>query len=98
MVILSNVSDTSGNFILEPVTWSFTIGDFGVDESSVLVSGIRLSTSYSAFLSQTDELSRIQSNLLTYLNVASYRISDVSAFEASDKTTAIQFVISPFVE
>jgi hypothetical protein len=93
--VLSNVSDIYGNYIMTPVTWSFTMANFGPANSSVYVAGARLSTTHATFPTDGSETSRIQSQLALYFGVSATRIRSVSAFRTADALTAFTFIIAP---
>jgi hypothetical protein len=93
--MLSNVSDIYGNYIMSPVTWSFTFADFGTANASVYVSGARLSTTHATFLTKTNEAASIQTHLASYFGISTARIKSVSALRTVDALTAFTFIIAP---
>lgn len=94
-VVLNSVSDLYGNYLMMPVTWSFTIADFGPESATAYIVGARLSTPIATFRAKTGELKDIQTQLAAYFGVAPSRIFDVNAFRTPDSLTALTFIIRP---
>jgi hypothetical protein len=93
--VLSNVSDIYGDYIMSPVTWSFTLADFGAESASVYVAGARLSTLHATFLTRTNEATNIQNQLALYFGVSALRIKGVHVLKTVDALAAFTFVITP---
>ncbi len=95
MVVLKNISDASGNMLRWPVTWNFTIGDYGPLTSSIAISGVKLSTTHAFYVTQSGQSETLRVQIARFLSVPSSRIANVVALDGYDKKTSISFVIKP---
>jgi hypothetical protein len=93
--MLSGIADYAGNIVSWPVSWSFTVADYGASSASVRVSGLLLDTTYAAFQAKSGELDKIQQDLATFLSIPLVRITNVQAAAAlGGNITAVSFVIA----
>ncbi len=93
--MLSGVADHVGNAVMWPITWSFTVADYGANAASVRISGLVLDTTYAAFQAKSDELAKIRQDLATFLSIPLARITNVQAIGAlGGNVTAVSFVIT----
>ena len=94
-MVASGVADHAGNAVPWPVTWSFTVADYGASSASVRVSGLVLNTTYASFQAKSGELANIRQDLATFLSIPIERITNVQAVGAlGGNATAVSFVIA----
>ena len=88
---LSGVTDLAGNKLAWPVTWSFTVADFGASDTTACISGLHMMTEFAQY-----DATNVSQDTALFLKVSSSRIAPVEAFaSSSDTSTFIKLCIKP---
>ncbi len=94
-MVLDGVADAAGNVVPWPITWSFSVADYGASSTFVHVSGLLLETPYATFQAKIDELLNVRQDIATFLSIPVERITKIkSASGLGGNITALSFVIA----
>ncbi len=92
-VTLSGVRDLAGNTIKNPLTWSFVMQDFGAKQTTVRISGFKLSIPFTSI--NESVTASLRTSLARSLQVSESRLVDFSPSPADDGNTLYSFDILP---
>jgi hypothetical protein len=93
---VTGVQDTAGNVNPAVINWHFVLKDFGANQASVQINGLKLDVPFGGDLANGSQfMNNITAAIVLFLQVPTSRLSNIVISGSEDGKTLVSFTINP---